>query len=132
MRYYNLTLWGSQDFWGNVARSPTFLIKQVLFSYPASQSKVSNHIVFSLILIDPDHDILKLQIPMDYSFLPKMLKPFRDIPDRFKFLPISSKNILNDSSCTFLSSSSKVPPSRYSMTQISSFLDMYRLSMAII
>ena len=66
---------------------------------------------------------------MDYPFLAHVFQTLGDIFGCFQFLPLSFDEILDDQSYTFLSSSNRVPPSRYSSTLISYFLEIYRLSM---
>lgn len=130
MRDNDLTLCRSKNLRSNVTWRSTFLIKQLLFSDPASQAKINNNVIFTIILIHPDHDVFQFQIAMHYPLLSEMLQPICDIADSLEPLPFSLDHILCQHYRTFFSSSNSVPPSRYSITQISSFLEIYKLSIA--
>jgi hypothetical protein len=61
---------------------------------------------------------------MHDPLLPKVLEPQGDVLDGLQFVQVALQGILSQKTTTFLSYSSRVPPYKYYITQISSFLEM--------
>ena len=81
VRHDNPVLARSQYLRSNVAWGTAFFVKKILFSDPAGETEVSDNIGFGVIGVNPDHDVLQLEVTMHNSFLSQMLDTFSQVPD---------------------------------------------------
>lgn len=113
VRDNDLALGRFQHLRSYISRGSALLIQQLLFPYPAGQAEICDHIILGLILVKPHHYILEFEVAMDDPLLAQMLKPQGDVPNGLQLIGIVLQGILPEQSTTFLSYSSRVPPSKY-------------------